>query len=71
MPAALQKAGLSTRMILQVHDELVFESPSAEATKAAAVARQVMESAIELSIPLRADTKVGLNWEEMQNSGGH
>ncbi|WP_163364467.1 DNA polymerase, partial [Escherichia coli] len=43
MPDALVQAGLATRMLLQVHDELVFEAPQAEAEAAAAVIRRVME----------------------------
>ncbi|PTT79269.1 DNA polymerase I, partial [Pseudomonas sp. HMWF010] len=45
MPAALQAAGLTAKMLLQVHDELVFEAPEAEAEATCAVARQVMETA--------------------------
>jgi DNA polymerase I len=69
MPTVLQQAGLATRMILQVHDELVFEAPQEEASQAAHTAAHVMETAIELSVPLRADIKIGLNWEEMKLLG--
>src|SRR5690606_18814881 len=45
MPGALKDAGLQTRMLLQVHDELVFEAPEVEAERAMAVIRKVMETA--------------------------
>jgi DNA polymerase I len=69
MPAALDQAGFGARMILQVHDELVFETPAHNARDVVHIARQVMESAMVLSIPLQADAKIGLNWEEMQPVG--
>jgi DNA polymerase-1 len=68
MPAALRDAGLATRMLLQVHDELVFEAPEAEADAACAVARRVMEEAalpvVALSVPLVVDARAASNWEE-------
>jgi DNA polymerase-1 len=66
LPGELRRAGLSGRMILQVHDELVFECPAAEVKAAAGVARRVMESVLSLSVPLKVDAKQGENWEEMQ-----
>jgi DNA polymerase-1 len=68
MPAALKAEGLSARMLLQVHDELVFEAPEAEAQATMAVARRVMEHAAEpavaLSVPLDVEAKAAPNWEE-------
>jgi len=68
MPAALTKAKLSARMLLQVHDELVFECPKAEAEKTIEVARRVMEGApqpaVELSVPLVVEASAGNNWDE-------
>ncbi len=66
LPAALAKAKLSARMLLQVHDELVFECPTAEVTETARVVRQVMESAFKLDIPLGVEVRSGKNWEEMK-----
>ncbi|MGD0173046.1 MAG: DNA polymerase I [Anaerolineales bacterium] len=66
LPGELVRAGMRTRMILQVHDELVFECPDAEIIPAARLVRQVMENVLSLSIPLTADAKQGENWEEMQ-----
>jgi DNA polymerase-1 len=68
MPAALQAAGLSTRMLLQVHDELVFEAPEFEADVARGVIANVMEKAAEpavaLSVPLTVEVRAALNWDE-------
>jgi DNA polymerase-1 len=64
MPGALSHAGLGATMLLQVHDELIFEVPEAELDDTAAVARQVMESAAHLDVPLTVDTGSGDNWDE-------
>ena len=61
----LRQHRLSSRMILQVHDELVFETPPAECLALAGQVRDVMEHAIELSVPLRVTVKCGPNWLEM------
>jgi len=66
VPAALAKAGLSGRMLLQVHDELVLECPAAEVAQTAAVVRKVMEGAYTLSIPLATEARSGVNWGELQ-----
>ncbi len=62
VPAALAGAKLKARMLLQVHDELLFEVPEPELNKTKDVARTVMESAAKLSVPLVVDTGVGDNW---------
>ncbi len=66
MPQALSAAGLRGKMLLQVHDELIFEAPEDEAEKLVSVAREVMETAclplIELEVPLVADAGVADNW---------
>jgi DNA polymerase-1 len=64
LPAALQAAGLSARLLLTVHDELLFEAPAEEADALAALARSVMESAASLSIPLVVETGRGGSWGE-------
>jgi DNA polymerase-1 len=55
-------------MLLQVHDELVFEAPEAEAEATAKLVREVMtrsaEPAVKLSVPLVVETGVGRNWGE-------
>jgi DNA polymerase-1 len=63
---ALQELGSQARMILQVHDELVVEAPEEEVDTVAPLMREVMENAFELRAPLKADIKVGENWEEME-----
>lgn len=68
LPQALIKANLGARMLLQVHDELIFEVPESEADKTAALVKSVMESAAlparEISVPLIVDTGIGDNWGE-------
>jgi DNA polymerase-1 len=67
MPGALKAAGLNARMLLQVHDELVFEAPEAEAPAVCDVARRVMETAalpaVDFSIPLLVEARAATNWE--------
>ena len=62
--AALKTAGLKSRILLQVHDELVLEVPEAEKDAAANLVRSAMESAAQLAIPLLADVKFGRNWAQ-------
>jgi DNA polymerase-1 len=68
MPAALAAAGLKARMLLQVHDELVFEAPADEAEATCALAKRVMERAtdpiVQLSVPLVVDARAASNWDE-------
>ncbi len=64
LPGALEKANLGARMLLQVHDELVFEVPEGELDETRALVRHVMESAAHLDVPLVVDAGSGLNWEE-------
>ncbi len=60
----LERAGSGARMLLQVHDELVFEVPEAEIEDTAALVRKVMEGAARLDVPLVVDIGWGRNWEE-------
>ena len=65
LPAALEAAGLaSARMVLQVHDELLFEADMHEAEAVADIARTVMAGAARLSVPLVVETGIGQNWAE-------
>ena len=64
IPKALEREKLSARMLLQVHDELLFDVPEAEIDRTASVVKEVMESAARLSVPLTVDTGVGDNWDE-------
>ena len=63
--AAMRERGLRSQMLLQVHDELVFETDEEELPVLAALADEIMESALPLDVPLEVDLKVGQNWEEM------
>jgi DNA polymerase-1 len=62
--AELGRSGMESTMLLQVHDELVFESPPGEVDALAAMVKREMESAYELTVPLVADTGVGPNWRD-------
>jgi DNA polymerase-1 len=62
----LQQAGLHTRMILQVHDELVLECPRSELVQSARLVQQVMENAYTMSIPLTTEARWGANWDELK-----
>ncbi len=65
LPAALAKAKLKARMLLQVHDELVFEVPAAEVDATAEIAKKIMEGAAHLDgVPLVVDVGRGANWDE-------
>ena len=64
VPGELTRAGLSARMLLQVHDELVFEVADAECDATRALVKRVMEGAASLDVPLVVDTGVAGNWEE-------
>jgi len=59
---ALKKEGLQTQMIMQVHDELLFEAPVAEIEKASEIIRREMEAAATLDVPLVAEIGVGDDW---------
>jgi DNA polymerase I len=64
IPAALDASRLEARMLVQVHDELLFEVPETQVEDTIAVVRSVMESAAVLSVPLVAEAGVGDNWGE-------
>jgi DNA polymerase-1 len=62
--AALAKQGLKARMLLQVHDELLFETPDAEVEAVKALARQSMGSVVTLKVPLKVDVGAGRSWAD-------
>jgi DNA polymerase I len=64
LPKALADAGLRARLLLQVHDELLFEAPEEEANRLAELARGVMEQAVKLTVPLVVETGSGRTWAE-------
>ena len=61
----MDEAHMKSRMLLQVHDELIFEAPMDEVEEMSGLARDVMASALELSVPLKVDVKMGPNWGDM------
>ena len=64
VPGALMDAGLKARMLLQVHDELVFEVPKEEAEDTISVVKATMEGAAKLDVPLVVDAGTGMSWDE-------
>jgi DNA polymerase-1 len=65
LPERLRSAGLRSRMLLQVHDELVLEVPRGEVDATVPILRETMEGALKLDVPLTVDVKVGDDWESM------
>jgi len=63
--AEMEGKGLKAKMILQVHDELLFDVPQNEVDIVKQLALDIMSSALEFSVPLTVDVKAGKNWDEM------
>lgn len=61
---ALQDAGAKSRILLQVHDELVLEVPATEVAEVTEILREAMEHVVQLSVPLLIEVKAGKNWAE-------
>ncbi|MEA2403719.1 MAG: polymerase, partial [Thermoleophilaceae bacterium] len=59
---ALAEAGLETKLVLQIHDELLFEAPDAEVEQAMRIVVREMANAYELDPPLGVDAGSGVNW---------
>ena len=66
IPPALKQAGLKAKMLLQVHDELLFECPKGELKETARLIQDIMTNAYPLSIPLSTEARYGPNWGEMK-----
>ena len=64
MQVWLETEGTDVRMIMQVHDELIFEVPEAKLEEISAKIKEVMEGAVELNVPLQVDVGHGANWDE-------
>lgn len=62
----LREQKLRARMVLQVHDELVFDVPAEEVEEVRERVRQAMEHVIELKVPIIADVAVGPNWRDLE-----
>jgi len=65
--AALAKPGIRTRMILTVHDELVFEAPKEQADEASAMVKELMQNAVKLAVPLDVDVGYADNWRDAKS----
>lgn len=65
--ARIRREGLASRMLLQVHDELVFEAPAAEVATLVPLVKTEMEGAARLSVPLEVDLGVGPNWVDAKH----
>jgi DNA polymerase-1 len=65
--ASLLRDHPRARMILTVHDELLFESPEDEADDVAALVRKTMAGAVTLRVPLDVDVGMGMNWKEAKS----
>jgi len=61
----IRELGLQSRMLLQVHDELIFETPEGELSRLADMVREEMEHAVSLRVPLTVDVEAGPNWYEL------
>jgi DNA polymerase-1 len=64
--AMLEEKGLKSKMVITVHDELVFDAPEAEVKTLALEVKRVMEHAVTLSVPVEVTVKAGPNWAEMK-----
>lgn len=64
----MDRKGLKSIMILQVHDELLFEAPREEVPELTRLLFRIMPNAVELNVPLKIDIKSGRNWDEMEYS---
>ena len=62
--ARLEREGLRAKMILQVHDELIVESPEEEAEQVKRILEEEMEGAVNLSVPMLAEAGAGRTWYE-------
>jgi DNA polymerase-1 len=64
--AEMRERGLRSKMLLQVHDELIFEGPASELDPLREMVLRVMPASLSLAVPLKVDVKVGRNWGEME-----
>lgn len=62
----LEKQAFASKMLLQVHDELIFEGPRAELDRLRALVLEIMPASLKLDVPLKVDVKVGKNWADME-----
>ena len=65
----MDATGLQAKMILQVHDELLFELPREEVDELTRLVQRIMPNALKITVPLKIDVKTGTNWDEMEYTG--
>jgi DNA polymerase I len=65
--AEMREKKLRSKLLLQVHDELVFEAPRSEIPQLAEIVKRNMENVVNLDVPLKADLKFGQNWRDMES----
>jgi DNA polymerase-1 len=65
MQDRLDALGMESKMLLQIHDELLFEVPQAEAGALASIVQEVMPHVLTLDVPLAVDIKLGRSWGEL------
>ena len=65
----MDATGLQAKMILQVHDELLFELPREEVDELTRLVQRIMPNALKITVPLKIDVKTGTNWDEMEYIG--
>jgi DNA polymerase-1 len=66
LDAEMARRKLGSWMILQVHDELIFECPGEELEEIRSLCLDIMPRSLDMQVPLKVDTKVGRSWGEMQ-----
>ena len=66
MAEKLQDEGLQAQMLLQIHDELIFEAPAEEIPRLQQLVPKVMDSAVKLDVPLKVESKVGSTWYDLK-----
>lgn len=68
LEAALRDRKMRSRQVLQVHDEIVVESPEEECDEAASLLAEAMKSAVRLDVPLEIELGIGENWDEAKSA---
>jgi DNA polymerase I - 3''-5'' exonuclease and polymerase domains len=66
MKEEIKQRQLQARMLLQIHDELVFEAPAEEIPVLQKLVPQVMDSAVQLNVPLKVESKIGDTWYDLK-----
>ena len=62
----LKEKKLKSRMIMQIHDELIFDVPKEEADEVSTAIKDIVEKSLKLDVPIKVNIKQGINWGQMQ-----